>query len=152
MAPDVPTILRATAGAIPALLIALVVQEPLRDILAQRDTQLRTGVEAIHRRRLAGSVLSGTVGVGILIISKFGKSLFLIAGVGLQSSIALQAAPTDWWSDPGAAWIVASLHFGVVALLVVVVFDCARVLISRPRSESSTSGGTTTETEDRPPA
>jgi hypothetical protein len=55
--PTVPAVLDAVSGAIPALLLAVVLEPPLFGFLSRRDKEFRRGFEALQSNRLARMLL-----------------------------------------------------------------------------------------------
>jgi hypothetical protein len=124
MTPDVPAVLDAVSGAIPALLLAVVLEPPLFGFLSRRDKEFRRGFEALQRNRLARMLLPialapfGTT----IAFSQFATTIIGLSGIALFSSIALQMVPARSWSVELGWWVIGA-HLAIVALLVLIVVE-----------------------------
>jgi hypothetical protein len=144
--PNVSAVLSATSGAIPALLLAVVLEPPLFGFLSRRDTEFRRSFEALHTHRLAHLLLPiafSPLGPTIIVFSQFANTIIILSGMGLFSSIALQMVPADSWSEWGLEWWVVGAHLAVVALLVLVVVGGLLLLMNGASStrRRDSSGG-----------
>lgn len=135
MKPDVPMVLRATATAISALLIAVAVQKPLVENLAETDVKLRQSFDrlsqtGIWKILLALSVIN-PVGVATstaqTVLRNVSAWVLAFSGVGLLTGVALQAVPADYWNDQLAdyAWLVTVFHVLILAQLLAIVINGA---------------------------
>jgi hypothetical protein len=122
--PNVPAVLDATSGAIPALLLAVVLEPPLFGFLSRRDKEFRRGLEALQRNRLARMLLPiALVPFGTTIaFSQFATTIIGLSGVALFSGIALQMVPAGSWSVQLGWWVIGA-HLVIVALLVLIVVE-----------------------------
>jgi hypothetical protein len=126
--PNVPAVLSATSGAVPALLLVYAVQGPLVSYLARDTRQDDLNTEALFEAKRWWKWPVRILFLPAWIVHRLGGStaaLLLFASlVVLIGSIGLQAIPAEYWVDHSAAgWgiIVFDLFFlmylaGVVVL------------------------------------
>ena len=128
MTPNVPAVLSATSGTVPALLLVYAVQGPLVSYLARNAEQEDLSTEALFASNRWWTWPVRILFLPAWLVHRFGGSstaLLLFASlVVLIGNIGLQAIPADYWVDHSAAgWgiIVLDLFFlmhlaGVVVL------------------------------------
>jgi hypothetical protein len=119
---DVPAVLSASAGAIPTLLLALVLQRPLLAGLVRVAHLSRTAVLEIEQSKLARLLLT-PVATGPTILRNLDYTVIGFGGLGTFTSVALQAVPDKEWTGTGGwapyAEPVLWFHLVVVAALAV---------------------------------
>jgi hypothetical protein len=128
--PDVPAVLDATSGAIPALLLAVVLEPPLFGFLSRRDKEFRRSFEGLRSNRLARMLLPIALAPfgATIAFSQFATTIIGLSGMALFSSIALQMVPAGSWSVELGWWMIGA-HLAIVALLVLIVVEGLILLI-----------------------
>ena len=126
MIPNVTAVLGATAGILPALVLALLLEQPLLAALSRSASGLRGSLEGIERHRLGRWLLKAlriyAAGALGLAAARHWDATVLLAGLlGTLSSVCLLVAPESYWHDRDLGWAVVGPHLAVVLLLVVTV-------------------------------
>jgi len=120
--PDVPAVLGATAGALPTLVLALLLETPLLSALSRTAARLRERVDKLETQSLGRWLLrviklqAGGVTL-VFAIRHWDIAVLLLGVLGTLTSIGLLALPASAWTNSGTAWAVVSAHFTVVVLL-----------------------------------
>jgi hypothetical protein len=138
--PNVSAVLDATSGAIPALLLAVVLEPPLFGFLSRRDEEFRRRFEGLQSNRLARMLLPIALApFGAIAFSQFATTIIGLSGLALFSSIALQLVPADSWGVELGWWVIGA-HLAIVALLVLIVVE-GLILLMKGASFPGRRGG-----------